>query len=116
MNMETIMPEGGQNRMYLSSEQLLKFLIGKDETVDTLIICGKEGTSLFTTDLALHEAFGSIKPYDNVKTNRIAKLFENVDVESFRKAAKMGKPVLTHERVEELRSVALKNKNDNRGG
>ncbi len=101
-------PNDSKKRYFVSPESILRYLITTDEDLETQIICKEHEVELFTTDLALHEAFGSIQPSDKLKTSKIAKLFENVDVHSFRKFKGEEKPVLTHKRVDELRALALK--------
>jgi len=98
----------GKKKYFLTAEDILHYLIQDDEKFDTPIICKQEHIELYTTDLALHEAFGSIKPYDQLKPIKVAKFFENVDVQSYKQAENKEKPVLTHARVDEIRSSALK--------
>ena len=94
---------------FLAADGLLKYLLGTSERIDTMITCKAPSAVLMTTDNELYQAFGSLKRYDNVNRARIAKLFEAVDVFSHRKEKKAEKKILTHERVEELRKLALKN-------
>lgn len=98
----------GKKKYFLTAEDILHYLIQDDEKFDTPIICKQEHIELYTTDLALHEAFGSIKPYDQLKPTKVAKFFENVDVQSYRQAENKEKPVLTHARMDEIRTAALK--------
>ncbi|MBM3230021.1 hypothetical protein FJZ26_06320 [Candidatus Parvarchaeota archaeon] len=98
-------------RKFVPAESILKFIIGGDEKLDTMIVCKTTNVALYTTDFALHEAFGSLKDYDEIsaaKIRKLAKFFENVAVHSFEFMEKKPKPVLTHERVEELRLLALR--------
>ena len=73
-----------------------------------MIMCKDPSAVLMTTDNELYQAFGSLRNYDNVNRARIAKLFESVDVFSYKAQKKTEKKILTHERVEELRRLALK--------
>jgi len=82
---------------------ILKYLISNDEEIDTLIMCKSSEVKIKTSDKAIYEAMGSIKPYDDFKLNKLVKLFEVVSIEHAK-----DKPVLTDDRVEELRSAALK--------
>ena len=109
MNTETIQPgDSGRKKYFLSSGIILRYLIGNDDKIETMIICKDSDTDLITTNLALHEAFGSINQNDELKPGKTAKLFENVDVLSYRQMKGQNKPVLTHERMDELRELALK--------
>ena len=93
---------------FLTAEALLKYLLGTSERIDTMITCKKPSAVLMTTDNELYQAFGSLKNCDNVNRAKIAKLFEAVDVFSYKAHKKAEKKILTHERVKELRIKALK--------
>lgn len=105
-----------KQQYFLTAEALLKYLLGTSERVSTMIMCKTPDTDLVTTDYDLYEAFGSVKTYDNVTRARIVKLLENVDVLSYRKEKGEEKKILTHERVEELRKIALKDLGDDKNG
>ena len=93
---------------FLTAETLLKYLLGTSERIDTMITCKKPSAVLMTTDNELYQAFGSLKNYDSVNRAKIAKLFEAVDVFSYKAHKKAEKKILTHQRVEELRTNTLK--------
>ena len=95
------------NRRFLASEQILRYLIGNDEALETLILCKPADVELATSDFSLYEALGSVKPHDSFALNKLTKLLEAVDVVSYRYAKRSSKPVLREERVEELRRQAL---------
>ncbi|MFH1181775.1 MAG: hypothetical protein V1702_02355 [Candidatus Woesearchaeota archaeon] len=86
---------------FLSAEDILKYFLGSDDRIDTLIKCKTEGDNIITTDSELYEALGSIQGYDNFKLPALVKFFESVEVNPAQKN------ILTHERVEELRKLAL---------
>jgi len=90
----------------LDAVTILKYLIGTDTHIETAILCAPSNLRFITSDAALYQAIGSLKDYDNVHTHKIAKLLESTIV------VPQPKWPLTHERVEELRSLALK---DNAG-
>jgi len=94
--------------VYLNSEVLLKFFLGADDEVDTLIKCRGTEVDLITYDNDLYEALGSIKPYDNFQLQKLIKLIEVLDILSYRKNFGKEKPILTHEKVDELRTAVLK--------
>ena len=93
---------------YLNSEALLKFFLGADDEVDTLIKCRGTEVDLLTYDNDLYEALGSINPHDNFQLQKLIKLIEVLDILSYRKNFGKEKPILTHEKVDELRTVVLK--------
>ncbi len=96
-----------QNMKFLSSEAILRYLLGKDEMIETLILCKPEDVELITTDHNVYEALGSTKPDDNVNISRLTKLLEVVDIISYKEKANAPKPILKDERVEELRRSSL---------
>jgi len=86
----------------LSPELILKYLIGNDDKIDTIIMCKSSQMNLAITDSALYEALGSIRQYDDFKLNKLVKLLEVVKVQSVG-----GKSILKEDRVEEIRKKAL---------
>ena len=109
-----------KKQVMLNAAAILKYLVGNDEKIETMIMCKDPHLSLATTDNEIYNALGSLKPYDSFKINRLTKFFENVDVRSFRQNTGSEKPVLTFERADELRKSALNKKqekqNNNYGG
>ncbi|MBS3138500.1 hypothetical protein J4207_02225 [Candidatus Woesearchaeota archaeon] len=99
--------EQPSNTITLTPDMILKYLLGTDEKIETTILCKPEKTELVTTDLALYEAMGSIKPYDNVQLNKLTKLLESVHIFSHKQQTGSEKPILKEERVEQLRKIAL---------
>ncbi len=91
-----------KQKIVLDSATILKYLIGKDEKIDTLIMCKASGVDLITMDFNVYEAIASIKGDDDFKLNKLAKFFEAVDVVSYR-ARKGEKPILKDDKVKELR-------------
>ncbi|MBT7902996.1 hypothetical protein HN587_03960 [Candidatus Woesearchaeota archaeon] len=94
-------------RLYLTSEAILRYLIGNDEDLNTLIICKHTQFSLETDDHAIYESMGSIKEQDDFKLNKLVKLFEVVKIHSGKRQG-----ILTEERVELIRKEALRKKDD----
>jgi len=99
-----------RNIKFLSSEAILRYLLGNEEQVETLILCKPEDVELITTDHNVYEALGSTKQCDNISINKLTKLLEVVDIISYRQKTKTDKPILKDERVEELRRSSLSNK------
>jgi hypothetical protein len=83
---------------------ILRYLIGKDDEIETLVLCRSSEVKLVTSDKAIYEALGSIKKYDDFQLPKLVKLFEVTKVQTAKE-----KPILTDKRVEEIRSIALKN-------
>ena len=86
---------------YLTSEAILKYFIGISDQIDTLIMCKGTEVNIVTTDQNLYEALGSIMDHNRFKSSRLVKFFEVVSIEH------APKKILTYERVEELRKMAL---------
>ncbi len=111
--------EGNENKArqqyFLKAEALLKYLLGTSDRISTMIMCKAADADLVTTDYELYQAFGSVTNYDSVTKAKIVKLLENVDVTSHRKETGSEKKILTHEKVEELRKIALKQEDDKNG-
>jgi len=91
------------NELYLDAGKILRYLIGSDDSLDTLIICNPNKLRLTTTDQEVYHALGSVKEYDAFKLNKLAKLFEVV---SMRTVAK--KKLLTEDILDKLRLEALR--------
>ena len=93
-------------QVFLDAEKILRYMVGDNE-ISTIIDCKSQETQLLTNDFEIYCALGSLMPNDNVDIRRLAKLFEVSDVIPFRQSGSQ-KPVLTFERVDELRKKALK--------
>ena len=101
--------KSSQNKqVMLDSAAILRYLMGNDEKIETMVMCKNPSLDLETTDKEVYEALGSLRHYDNFKINRLTKFFENVDVHSFRQKTGNEKPVLTFEKADALRQSALK--------
>lgn len=95
----------------LKAEDILAYLLGTDEALDTLIKCKPSGIDLVCYDQSLYEAMGSFKDYDEFNFRKLVKLIESADIISFKAALRRPRPVLTEPRVEELRQRALAKQN-----
>ena len=109
-----------RHKYFLTAEAILKYLLQTSERISTMIMCKDENIDLTTTDYELYQAIGSVQKYDTLTRARLVKFLENVDVFSYRQE-KGEKRVLTHDRVEELRKLALgkaldEDKLENRNG
>ena len=87
--------------LLLRAEQILKYLITGDDTLETLVFCGSSQVHLVITDQGLYEALGSIQAYDAFNKNKLTKLLETCQIRSFQRK------LLTPERVEQIRKFAL---------
>jgi hypothetical protein len=85
-------------QMFISAKKILLYLTGDDE-MDTLITCNPRNISLVTRDYDIYEALTCLNDVDN---SRLKKLFESVDVVSYRNITGMNKKPITHERVDQL--------------
>ena len=93
--------ENNKQAYYLTSEAILKYFLNTSDQIDTLILCKGTEVNIATTDQNLYEALGSIQDFDDFKPQRLVKFFEVVAIDH------APKKILTHERVEELRNIAL---------
>ncbi len=97
-----------KQKLYLKAGAILKYFLGTSDRIDTLVICRNNEIDLVTTDQDLYEALGSLKEYDNFNQRKLVKFLEVVEIGSLKRVKGMDRSILTHERVEELRKVALK--------
>ncbi|MBW2971967.1 hypothetical protein KY359_02925 [Candidatus Woesearchaeota archaeon] len=91
------------NEYFVDAGKILRYLIGSDEKLETLIICNPYRQRFVTTDQELYHAIGSIKSYDEFKLNKLSKFFEMVSIRTVAK-----KQVLTDDTVDRLRAEALR--------
>ncbi len=98
-----------RQQFFLKAEALLKYFLGTSEKISTMIMCKEDSVDLITTDYELYQAFGSMEKSDETTRAKITKLLENVDIYSHRKENGSEKKILTHERVDELRKIAMSN-------
>lgn len=106
MDTATNIPQQRRSIM-LKAEDILAYLLGTDDQLDTLIKCKPTGIDLLCYDQSLYEALGSLKDYDGFSFRKFVKLIESADIISFKNSLHQPRPVLTDERVEELRQKAL---------
>ena len=88
---------------FIEAGTILRYLIGTDEKLDTLIICNPYKQRFVTTDQEVYHALGSVKEYDDFRLKKLSKLFETVTIKPVAK-----KQLLTDEIVDKLRAEALK--------
>jgi len=114
MRTETTKSELG--RIHFDAVSILKYLLGTDDKLDTLITCKADGAEITTTDFELYQALGSVKQYDAIQHSRLVKFLENVDIVSFKSLSGGSKKILSHDEVEQLRQAALKDSTNVSGG
>lgn len=95
------------NEYFLEADRILRYLIGNDEKLETLIICNPYMQRFVTTDQEVYHALAAVKDYDDFKLKKLSKLFEMVSIRAVAR-----KKVLTDEMVEDLRAEALKSEQD----
>lgn len=89
-------------KYYLKAEAIIRFLEGKDEEMDTLIMCKSTEVKLYTTDQSIYEALASMKDRKDADMNRLVKLLEVTEVLSYKRVLKKNREVLTPKRAQEL--------------
>jgi len=92
---------------FLNASNILKYLIQDDKEMNDLIIFNPDKKNVVTTDKEVYEAIGSITQYDTFKTSKLTKFFEMVDVYPYRMSARLNKPILTFEKIEQLRKNVI---------
>jgi len=97
-----------KQKLYLKAGAILKYFLGTSDRIDTLIMCRSNEIDLVTTDQDLYEALGSLKEYDNFNQRKLVKFLEVVEIGSLKRVKGIERSILTHERVGELRNIALK--------
>jgi len=97
-----------KQKLYLKAGAILKYFLGTSDRIDTLIMCRSNEIDLVTTDQDLYEALGSLKEYDNFNQRKLVKFLEVVEIGSLKRVKGIERSILTHERVGELRKIALK--------
>lgn len=100
--MRAEMPLPKKPVIQLSAPQILRFLTSDDELLDTLIIFKSSEVQLDMTEASLYSAIVSVKPDDQFKLNKLAKLLEVAHVHHGHKG------IVTHELVEQIRTQAMK--------
>ena len=97
-----------KQKLYLKAGAILKYFLGTSNKIENLILCRNNEIDLVTTDQDLYEALGSIKDYDNFNQRKLVKFLEVVEIGSLKRVKGKERTILSHERVEELRKIALK--------
>ena len=97
-----------KQKLYLKAGAILKYFLGTSNKIENLILCKNNEVDLVTTDQDLYEALGSLKDYDNFNQRKLVKFLEVVEIGSLKRVKGRERSILTHERVEELRKIALK--------
>ena len=97
-----------KQKLYLKAGAILKYFLGTSDKIETIILCRNNEIDLVTTDQDLYEALGSIKDYDNFNQRKLVKFLEVVEIGSLKRVKGKERTILSHERVEELRKLALK--------
>ena len=96
-----------KTQRFLTAQAMLKYLMGNDDQMDTLIMCTPSEIELVTTDQQLYEAVGSTTPEDNIRMNKLTKLLEVVNIFPQKQTQNQERSILKEERVEEVRKAAL---------
>ncbi|MGM5488746.1 MAG: hypothetical protein ACQESG_07385 [Nanobdellota archaeon] len=91
--------------MYLTAEAIYKYLMSLDESIETLIMCKSGTIKLLTTDQSLYEAMGAIEDRQAIDYNKVVKLLEVTEIRPFRVAMKKERPILTEDRVNEIKKA-----------
>jgi len=97
-----------KQKLYLKAGAILKYFLGTSNRIENIVLCRNNEIDLVTTDQDLYEALGSIKDYDNFNQRKLVKFLEVVEIGSLKRVKGKERTILSHEKVEELRKLALK--------
>jgi len=73
-----------------------------------MIILEPEKFEVFTSDLDVFQALAAVEEYDNVNMAKLKKLFETVNIVSYKEKTGREKPALTQKDIEKIREMALR--------
>lgn len=96
-----------QKRAYLKAEAILKFLTESNDNLDTMIMCGND-IQLTTTDQSIYEAVASVEDKSRINLNKLAKLLEVVEINSYSSVFGRERSILKDKRAAEIREKASK--------
>lgn len=99
-----------KQKLFLHAEALYRYLIEKDDNIDTLILCKNTVVDLVTSDQSLYEAIGSIEDKSTINFNKLVKLLEVTEVVSSKNSLGKERKILTEERVAEIKESVNKAK------
>jgi hypothetical protein len=91
-----------KQKLFLHAEAVYRFLLEKDENIDTLILCKNTMVDIITSDQALYEAIGSIEDKSKINFSKLVKLLEVVEIVSAKALGKQ-RNILIDDRVNQIR-------------
>ena len=68
-------PTQPRKRIFLNAENILRFFITEDETLNNLLIYQGSGPDIVSTDTQIYQALGSIEDKDEFNRTKLVKLF-----------------------------------------
>ncbi len=89
---------------YLNASTILRYLVGDDDELDTMIMCNPANYWFVTLDQELYNALGSLQETDKLNQRKLIKLLEVVKIKPSPK-----RHILSPDFVEKIRKEALKN-------
>ncbi len=101
-----------KQKIYLRAGGIMRFMLGTSKKIDDMVMCKSNEIDLVTTDQDLYEALGSIKDYDKFNQRRLVKFLEVVEIGSLERVKGKQRTILTDERVEQIRKIALKDQEE----
>ncbi len=96
-----------ENKVYLRAESIYTFLTSDHEELDRLIMF-QDKAKLVTSDQSLYEALGSIEDKTKININKLVKLLEVAQINSFEHMMKSGRTILKEGRADEIKEKAMK--------
>ena len=95
---------------FLSPVAIIRYLMDKDDHLDTLISCATPSQNLFTTDQSLYEALVSI-PRDKININRLIKLIEVSTIISHKYNFSSARRILSADEADKLFKMSFRRHN-----
>ncbi len=100
---DAVIGETSIQEVFLNASTILRYLIGNDDQLETLVMCNPANQVFVTTDQDLYDALASMQSYETLNKNKLVKLLESVRVRPVDKRV-----ILTHEKLEDIRKEALR--------
>ena len=106
--------ESSIREAYLSAATILRYLVGDDDQLETLIMCNPANQNFVTTDQDLYNALGSVKTGDKFTMNKVIKLLEVTKIRPAKKRVILKDEWVDKTRFEALKQETAEEKDDKR--
>ena len=94
------------NEIYLNAKLIYKYLNEEGNELEEIIYNNNSNNiKLITTDQSLYEALGSFEDRSKININKLIKMLEVVEINSYERLTKKERKMLTYERIKEIKSL-----------